>query len=65
MAVKLNEQAFEHAKKLIKDGRCVADDRDAWSEHQLTARDENEFSTCAACSTRWCVRNDVRSIPRS
>jgi hypothetical protein len=31
MAVKLNRRAFDHAKKLISDGRFVFDDRDAWS----------------------------------
>jgi hypothetical protein len=43
MTVKLNERAFDHAKKLIKDGKFVHDDRDAWSEHQPSAQQENEF----------------------
>jgi hypothetical protein len=43
MAVKLNERAFQHAKSLITDGRFVYDDRDAWSEHQPSAADENRF----------------------
>jgi hypothetical protein len=43
MAVKLNERAFDHAKSLIIDGHFVYDDRDAWSEHQPTAADENRF----------------------
>lgn len=43
MAVKLNRRAYEHAQKLIKDGRRVIDDRDAWSEHQPTAAQENAF----------------------
>jgi hypothetical protein len=43
MAVKLNERAFEHAKRLINDGRFVFDDRDAWSEHQPATADENRF----------------------
>lgn len=43
MAVVLNEQAFEHAKRLVEEGRFVADERDAWSEHQPKARDENAF----------------------
>ena len=43
MAVKLNERAFEHAKTLITGGRVVYDDRDAWSEHQPSATDENDF----------------------
>jgi hypothetical protein len=43
MSTKLNDQAFEHAKKLVKEGHVVADDRDAWSEHQPSAQQENEF----------------------
>jgi hypothetical protein len=33
MPVKLNRIAFNHAKQLIKEGKSVADDRNAWSEH--------------------------------
>jgi hypothetical protein len=43
MAVTLNRGAFEHAKGLITEGRLVLDERDAWSEHQPSAEDENEF----------------------
>ena len=43
MAVKLNERAYEHARDLVAAGRCVIDDRDAWSEHQPSAQQENEF----------------------
>src|ERR1700709_1349467 len=43
MAVKLNETAYDHARDLIAAGRCVIDDRDAWSEHQPSARQENAF----------------------
>ena len=43
MAVKLNERAFDHAKRLIGAGRYVIDDRDAWSEHQPSTQKENEF----------------------
>ena len=43
MAVKLNKKAFDHAKALIKEGRYVLDDRDAWSEHQPTAEEENKY----------------------
>ncbi len=43
MAVTLNKRAFEHARKLIREGRFVADGRDAWSEHQPTASQENEL----------------------
>jgi hypothetical protein len=43
MAVKLSDRAYEYARDLIAAGRCVIDDRDAWSEHQPSARQENEF----------------------
>jgi hypothetical protein len=43
MAVKLNRKAYDHAKELINEGRFVFDERDAWSEHQPSAQEENEF----------------------
>jgi hypothetical protein len=41
--MKLNETAYEHARKLIKAGKVVTDERDDWGEHQPTAAQENEF----------------------
>jgi hypothetical protein len=43
MAVKLNQKAFDYAEELINEGRYVYDERDAWSEHQPSASQENEF----------------------
>jgi hypothetical protein len=43
MPVKLHRTAFEHAQRLIRSGKFVFDERDAWSEHQPTAGQENEF----------------------
>jgi hypothetical protein len=43
MAVKLNKSAFNHAKKLINEKKVLRDERDAWSEHQPSAQDENQF----------------------
>jgi hypothetical protein len=43
MAVKLNRKGFEHATELIGKGRVVWDERDDWSEHQPSTREENEF----------------------
>jgi hypothetical protein len=43
MAVKLHRPGYEHATKLVEDGRVVLDDRDAWSEHQPKAAEENAF----------------------
>jgi hypothetical protein len=39
----LNSKAYQYAQRLIKNGRVVIDDRDAWSEHQPTAKQENEY----------------------
>jgi hypothetical protein len=41
--VKLNKAAFAHAKELVNEGKFVWDERDAWSEHQPSAQQENEF----------------------
>lgn len=43
MDVKLNQAAFDRAKQLIEKGRVVADERDAWSEHQPSTDAENRF----------------------
>ena len=43
MAVKLNRSGFDHAKELIVSGRFVFDERDAWSEHQPSTQQENDF----------------------
>jgi len=43
MAVRLNETAFDSAKALIRDGKYVADERDAWSEHEPSAEQENRY----------------------
>lgn len=43
MAVKLSRRAYEHAKQLIEHGKFVFDERDAWSEHQPSTQQENEF----------------------
>ena len=43
MAVKLNRKGFEFAKELVSEGKVALDDRDAWSEDQPSAEQENEF----------------------
>ncbi|MET7902275.1 hypothetical protein ABZS86_12610 [Streptomyces sp. NPDC005355] len=43
MTVKLNDKAYDHAKRLIEKGQVVLDDRDAWSEHQPSTADENAY----------------------
>jgi hypothetical protein len=43
MAVRLNNRAFDHAKKLVKDELVVLDERDDWSEHRPSAKEENAY----------------------
>lgn len=43
MAVKLSESAYDHAKRLVAEGKVVGDERDDWSEHQPSAEEENRF----------------------
>jgi hypothetical protein len=43
MTVELNERAFDHGRNLIMAGKYIIDDRDAWSEHQPSAQQENDF----------------------
>jgi hypothetical protein len=43
VTVKLNERAYEHAKRLIEEGKFIDDERDAWSDHHPSTRTENEF----------------------
>jgi hypothetical protein len=43
MTTTLNERAFAFAQDLIKNGQVVRDQRDDWSEHQPSTRQENEF----------------------
>jgi hypothetical protein len=43
MTAKLNERAFEHAKRLIGEGKFFDDEKDAWSEHHPSTRTENDF----------------------
>ena len=41
--VRLNEVAYEHARRAIAEGKAVIDERDDWSEHQPSSQQENEF----------------------
>jgi hypothetical protein len=43
MSVKLHRAGFDYAKRLVESGKFVFDDRDAWSEHQPSTAQENEF----------------------
>lgn len=43
IAMKLNQRGYEHARRLIQQGRTVLDERDDWSEHRPSAAEENAF----------------------
>jgi hypothetical protein len=43
MAVKLHRPGYNHARQLVEEGKVVLDGRDDWSEHQPSAREENQF----------------------
>ena len=43
MAVRLHNPGYNHAKKLVADGKVALDERDDWSEHRPSAADENAY----------------------
>lgn len=43
MAVRLHDSAYDFARRLVNEGHFVFDERDAWSEHQPSAAEENRF----------------------
>jgi len=43
MVSKLDRTALTNARKLVKEGQVVRDQRDDWSEHAPTAAEENIF----------------------
>ncbi len=60
MAVSLNKRVYGHARKLIEDDRCVRDDRDQWSEHRPSTRQERDFLVARGFGEygRWHLRID-------
>ena len=43
MAVRLNEQGYAHARRLVAERSVVLDDRDEWSKHRPSAQQENRY----------------------
>ena len=41
--MKLNKKAYDHAKKLVREGKVVRDSRDDWSEHSPSAKELSAF----------------------
>lgn len=43
MSIELNRPALEHARRLVREGKVVRDERDDWSEAAPDAAAENRF----------------------
>jgi hypothetical protein len=43
MTIQLNHEALAHAQGLIKQGHLTHDERDDWSEHAPSTKQENDF----------------------
>jgi hypothetical protein len=43
MTVMLNSPGYEHARRLIEEGKFTDDERDAWSDHHPSTQTEKEF----------------------
>jgi hypothetical protein len=67
MTVTLNRSGYEHAESLIMNGRLAIDDRDAWSEHQPSADDENRFIEVNGWSEygKWHLGIDDEATPET
>jgi hypothetical protein len=63
--VRLNDSAFTHAKQLVANRQAVLDDRDAWSEHQPSAAEENAFIERHGMGeyAKWYLGVDDRERP--
>jgi len=42
-SIKLNDDAFAFALRLINEGHVIADRKGAWSKHRPSVKEENEF----------------------
>jgi hypothetical protein len=67
MAVKLNRRGYDHAKRLVEDGKVELDERDDWSEHQPSAAEENAFIEEHGYDaySRWHLAIDDESNPET
>ena len=60
MAIRLNHAALTHANGLLRRGDVTHDERDDWSEHAPSAKDENDFidkNGMAECA-KWHLGED-------
>jgi hypothetical protein len=60
MTVRLSQISFDYAKKLIRNGHYVLDDRDAWSDHKPARAAENRFieEHGLAAFAKWHLAED-------
>ena len=67
MSIKLNRTALAYGEELIHDGLFAYDERDAWSEHQPSAEDENAFirSHGFPAYSRWHLGIDDEADPET
>jgi hypothetical protein len=43
VGIRLSRASYDFARRLVKERHVVLDERDAWSEHQPSAREQNAF----------------------
>jgi hypothetical protein len=67
MAVKLHGPGYDRAQKLVRERKVVLDDRDAWSEHQPSAAEANEFIEAHGYAEygRWHLAIDDEANPET
>jgi hypothetical protein len=67
MAVRLHRSGYEHAQRLAGDGKVVLDERDDWSEHQPSAKEQNAFIQEHGYGAygRWHLGIDDEAKPES
>jgi hypothetical protein len=67
MTVKLHNPGYDHAKKLVGEGKVVLDDRDGWSEHRPSAAEENAFIEAHGYTEygRWHLGIDDEANPET
>jgi hypothetical protein len=67
MAVTLNRQALKYARKLVKAGKVVHDERDDWSEHQLPAAEETAWVKSHGWNdyAKWHLGVDKEKTPET
>jgi hypothetical protein len=67
MSVKLNKAGLKHARALIKAGKVVRDERDAWSEDALPAKDETAWLKKHSWGeySEWHLGVDTKASPET